>query len=147
MSATGDALAHLPAPDASARGFRRVSTATRVTTRNVHGMLEHRNLRCGVTLWEICDYAGDYRAYSINVEIGRYGRGSVDPCARGEVWRVEGTYIDGMQHADEARAVFKRIAAMLPQVGDATDPMHGAPIPDNAATFATIRAAVPPSAK
>ncbi len=60
---------------------------------------------------------------------------------------MEGTYIDGMQHADEARAVFKRIAAMLPQVGDATDPMHGAPIPDNAATVATIRAAVTPSVK
>ena len=112
------------------------------TTRNVYGMLADTNYRCSITLWEICDYAGDYRAYSINVEIGRYGQYSVDPRARGEVWRVEGAYIDGMQHADLARAIFKRVEAMLPQVGDATDPMGGAPIPDNTATVTAIRSAL-----
>lgn len=119
-----------------------MNAATARTTRNVHGMLSDSNYRCSATLWEICDYAGNYRAYSINVEVGRYGQYSIDPCARGEVWRVEGAYIDGMQHADAARAMFKRVAAMLPQSGDATDPMRGAPIPDNAATVVAIREAL-----
>jgi hypothetical protein len=63
---------------------------------NTHRLHHITNFRSSATLVELCDADQDFRAYVILVEIGRYGRFSLDPKQSAEVLRFEGTYLGGL---------------------------------------------------
>jgi len=108
-----------------------------------------RTTRAQVSLWEFCSYERDIRTYEVEVILGRFGPGSIDPEVRRVFWRIEGPYLETLSRADEARENFLHVCRLLPVAGDPSDPLRpGArEIADNAAILADLALKFSPRAR
>jgi hypothetical protein len=113
--------------------------------RNYYTLARANNFRCQIDLWEACDAERDLREYVVWVRVGRYGRWSLDPSAEGVAFKVEGTYLGGLDLDRPARIAYKIALSMLPEPYDATDPLRAGAegeIADNAQVLEKIRARI-----
>ena len=110
--------------------------------RNVSIMSTTNTYRARAHLYEICHYEADERVYKIEVEVGRYGPGSIDPEERSFVWQARGPYMAGLILGDIAWIVYRAVCKLLPEPGGPGDPLHRRGAPDNAAQIARIAGAI-----
>lgn len=110
--------------------------------RNASIMSTTNTYRARAHLYEVCHFEADERIYKIEVEIGRYGPGSIDPEARAFVWQARGPYMAGLILGDIAWVVYRAVCKLLPEPGAATDPLHRRGAPSNPEQIERVRAAL-----
>ena len=106
---------------------------------NVHPPAHATPLRADADMWEICNADKDIRVYQVEVTVGRYGPGSIDPEARLVVWEARGPYIAGLELGDVAWQIFRVVARLIPEPGDSTDPLYHRGGPSNRELAENIR--------